>query len=138
MAVAVTLLRYFNSIKVRLKRLKDFLNNELKLFQFHKGTIKTQQGQYQHFNSIKVRLKLIRPKRSAAMRSHFNSIKVRLKQLTIMQTRWPSRFQFHKGTIKTLRSLKNFAADLLFQFHKGTIKTYVSFRIANTDAISIP
>ena len=53
-------------------------------FQFHKGTIKTQEGSgrwsdFSYFNSIKVRLKPM----SAADRARF------------------SAFQFHKGTIKT-------------------------------------
>ena len=76
---------YFNSIKVRLKLFIQLPEDEKYLFQFHKGTIKTEvtvQIACQHLN--------------------FNSIKVRLKLPT--QTS-PSdsacTFQFHKGTIKT-------------------------------------
>ena len=32
-------------------------------------------------------------------------------------------FQFHKGTIKTHRSYKDYDQYHKFQFHKGTIKT---------------
>ena len=32
-------------------------------------------------------------------------------------------FQFHKGTIKTMRQPRAINASPLFQFHKGTIKT---------------
>ena len=54
---------YFNSIKVRLKQ--PIVSTELELlkFQFHKGTIKTNNKScfilyiYNNFNSIKVRLK---------------------------------------------------------------------------------
>ena len=78
-------LSYFNSIKVRLKL---FILHSLfgyNLFQFHKGTIKTQgdtpiQRQDRNFNSIKVRLKQVDEHITGG---------VTLK------------FQFHKGTIKT-------------------------------------
>ena len=58
--------------------------NLLRLFQFHKGTIKTgfqyEVGkEYENFNSIKVQLK---PVLADPAFAHY-------------------RFQFHKGTIKT-------------------------------------
>ena len=76
----------FNSIKVRLKLKLDLDENEIKRFQFHKGTIKTFFMLSRifvdcpDFNSIKVRLK--RHERITLQRvfRHFNSIKVRLKQ----------------------------------------------------------
>ena len=34
-----------------------------------------------------------------------------------------SKFQFHKGTIKTLGTGDDATGEHLFQFHKGTIKT---------------
>ena len=53
---------YFNSIKVQLER-TDFTSyrNVLSLFQFHKGTIRTQNPRevcrkLDYFNSIKVQL----------------------------------------------------------------------------------
>ena len=55
---------YFNSIKVQLKLSHSLLPQmQLKQFQFHKGTIKTDYalGVYRagmDFNSIKVQLKL--------------------------------------------------------------------------------
>ena len=53
---------YFNSIKVRLKRMTKHYIDEIPLFQFHKGTIKTHcfvwtLSLFPDFNSIKVRLK---------------------------------------------------------------------------------
>ena len=59
-----TILRlHFNSIKVRLKQENTTINPFfLNLFQFHKGTIKTNKEMEEiasriNFNSIKVRLK---------------------------------------------------------------------------------
>ena len=59
-------LQYFNSIKVRLKpTTADTLSANGDKFQFHKGTIKTENALYPsllgeiNFNSIKVRLKHI-------------------------------------------------------------------------------
>ena len=81
---ALPLVLHFNSIKVRLKH-GGQINNRLKsIFQFHKGTIKTQPSigllsYTQNFNSIKVRLKLAHANVSSLYCS----------------------FQFHKGTIKT-------------------------------------
>ena len=54
----------FNSIKVRLKLQPDINDQFEPKFQFHKGTIKTDDdestiGRFPYFNSIKVRLKLL-------------------------------------------------------------------------------
>ena len=78
---------------------------------------------------------------------YFNSIKVQLKPKQIIKEEALTRFQFHKGTIKTggelgtpdwfpnFNSIKvqlkliNFpnAVDATsFQFHKGTIKTHLN------------
>ena len=53
----------FNSIKVRLEPLILFEKSMLSVFQFHKGTIRTQlattaNNDKIYFNSIKVRLEL--------------------------------------------------------------------------------
>ena len=75
----------FNSIKVRLEHASDFVIPELdSIFQFHKGTIRTEQGLWtneksRNFNSIKVRLELSMPL---------------VEKLFLL-------FQFHKGTIRT-------------------------------------
>ena len=58
---------YFNSIKVRLKLYTDKQENATRLFQFHKGTIKTLLIPtllmlIANFNSIKVRLKPVKSK----------------------------------------------------------------------------
>ena len=54
------------------------------VFQFHKGTIKTE-----HFADMLANL------------LYFNSIKVRLKHASLQQVGKIQAFQFHKGTIKT-------------------------------------
>ena len=78
------------------------------IFQFHKGTIKT--------NILLTLLLNI---------SNFNSIKVRLKLLALAYPYGTCRFQFHKGTIKTSLSWQERRVRQGFQFHKGTIKTVV-------------
>ena len=55
--------------------------------------------------------------------SYFNSIKVRLKHKYFEKYPSRSRFQFHKGTIKTVVFVRLVLSLFLFQFHKGTIKT---------------
>ena len=57
---------YFNSIKVRLEHTCHPHNRQIALFQFHKGTIRTQvmndEGtDVDNFNSIKVRLEPTSP-----------------------------------------------------------------------------
>ena len=76
--------------------------------------------------------------------ANFNSIKVQLKQERVLHGKNRFEFQFHKGTIKTGRTLARLSASAynfnsikvqlkhknrmeyqvyrnLFQFHKGTI-----------------
>ena len=57
----------------------------------------------------------------------FNSIKVRLKRKIHTLPGSPSRFQFHKGTIKTPKWSILGSGVTTFQFHKGTIKTSLFF-----------
>ena len=78
-------------------------------FQFHKGTIKTitpkmlEAKRRVNFNSIKVRLKHLLLRTHNRCHHHFNSIKVRLKlHFPCTTLRNCLKFQFHKGTIKTL------------------------------------
>ena len=140
-------------------------NRLIGIFQFHKGTIKTDSSySYQYysanFNSIKVRLKQKMPLCFRRMYQHFNSIKVRLKRYLEYKTGFDRvQFQFHKGTIKTTHLLLHiiyhinfnsikvrlkllllpcFRQTLLFQFHKGTIKTYASPLRWLSTYISIP
>ena len=47
-------------------------------------------------------------------------------------------FQFHKGTIKTEKSLTRCAILTIFQFHKGTIKTKPLRELLSAFPISIP
>ena len=55
---------------------------------------------------------------------YFNSIKVQLELNFAYGLPHPERgFQFHKGTIRTLRESHEKQKSVLFQFHKGTIRT---------------
>ena len=91
------------------------------IFQFHKGTIKTNC--------------LYSPE---SIQQHFNSIKVQLKPLDKNTVSPLLLFQFHKGTIKTLQSVPTNGQSQLFQFHKGTIKTTEYCITFNYLLISIP
>ncbi len=80
--------------------------SKVRLFQFHKGTIRTID---KYMNKLNL--------------TNFNSIKVRLE---LMQDELPlksSVFQFHKGTIRTSYPRMREGPYLQFQFHKGTIRT---------------
>ena len=77
-------LKYFNSIKVRLKQTTNSIFFCDMRFQFHKGTIKTKEDF-----------------REEQATKYFNSIKVRLKPHKLHCWSWMLQFQFHKGTIKT-------------------------------------
>ena len=77
------------------------------LFQFHKGTIKTCllvacKVACKDFNSIKVQLKQANTERIKQLKANFNSIKVQLKHTNLTGENTTTIFQFHKGTIKTL------------------------------------
>ena len=54
---------------------------------------------------------------------YFNSIKVQLERNIAARPASFSRFQFHKGTIRTYSALENDPKYYRFQFHKGTIRT---------------
>ena len=54
---------------------------------------------------------------------HFNSIKVRLELELRSIINALSKFQFHKGAIRTVASSTPLRADESFQFHKGAIRT---------------
>ena len=59
--------------------------NQLKRFQFHKGTIRTIHKpllilQQIYFNSIKVRLERVGAQKATVEIQYFNSIKVRLER----------------------------------------------------------
>ena len=53
----------------------------------------------------------------------FNSIKVRLRPARGSSGAGATKFQFHKGTIKTVLAHAAHGNARRFQFHKGTIKT---------------
>ena len=75
----------FNSIKVRLER-KSNKNRLKRKF---------------HFNSIKVRLEQEKAYYIEEEDWDFNSIKVRLEPIKVFYGLGRSKFQFHKGTIRT-------------------------------------
>ena len=140
---------YFNSIKVQLEHVRNLTKQIFYLFQFHKGTIRTgspgvKVRAYFYFNSIKVQLELIIYREKIKRCHHFNSIKVQLERRLANCCQFLLRFQFHKGTIRTIHLLimmflfanfnsikvqleliemRNGSLSNLFQFHKGTIRT---------------
>ena len=146
---------HFNSIKVRLKQWQlDSFTTDYLLFQFHKGTIKTNAQVMRlnallwfqfHKGTIKTQQFDFNYKSSGVFQFHkgtiktlvqiplflfwgnFNSIKVRLKQARPIVITRARQFQFHKGTIKTAVSAMPSALFVRFQFHKGTIKTLQMF-----------
>ena len=77
---------HFNSIKVRLRHAPGSGSAPGRLFQFHKGSIKTGNGSRTWGTGI----------------FNFNSIKVRLRPATGSDDTVPVGFQFHKGSIKTM------------------------------------
>ena len=92
-----------------------------KIFQFHKGSIKTQMHAVYGTNV-----------------TNFNSIKVRLRQHMCFVEDNNHVFQFHKGSIKTCGKCTIQPGVLLFQFHKGSIKTDISGPLWAKEPISIP
>ena len=97
----------FNSIKVRLKQEYEKRKRENRIFQFHKGTIKTsalKNGVFEplSFQFHKGTIKTTEHQLEKFNKENFNSIKVRLKPAaSVNPVAAPSSFQFHKGTIKT-------------------------------------
>ena len=59
-------------------------------------------GRAQNFNSIKVRLEPFVKMTDVVPYHDFNSIKVRLEPYAGKGSGFSQRFQFHKGTIRTL------------------------------------
>ena len=97
---------YFNSIKVRLERCFQLIYSPRSEFQFHKGAIRTDDAnvpavRVPNFNSIKVRLEHTLFSNLLSVQ-HFNSIKVRLELIVQHNLLINSRFQFHKGAIRTV------------------------------------
>ena len=124
-------LQNFNSIKVQLELVQAKVDSGIILtFQFHKGTIRTD-GLYLHrfhngdFNSIKVQFELHHHLKHTFTFLNFNSIKVQLERQAPQSEGFRGRFQFHKGTIRTLNSFLLPWLPIIFQFHKGTIRTFV-------------
>ena len=123
------MLCHFNSIKVRLEhKMREYSNFYAALFQFHKGTIRTNnllksKKLHVNFNSIKVRLEHNKLAVKLESNANFNSIKVRLEPKYPISSIESLKFQFHKGTIRTQSVKFQKLYFRLFQFHKGTIRT---------------
>ena len=92
------------------------------IFQFHKGTIRTDAGfgfvprfRFQfHKGTIRTSILFLH----YLIVHHFNSIKVRLELILSNFQRVLLKFQFHKGTIRTLFPL----ALLRIKFNFNSIK----------------
>ena len=75
-------------------------------FQFHKGTIRTEEGwsnayQSSPFQFHKGTIRTGLSKRAFNSSTYFNSIKVQLEHTTVLSVLVLNLFQFHKGTIRT-------------------------------------
>ena len=79
---------YFNSIKVRLERVLCRQFNQFVVFQFHKGTIRTDLSHNDVFSC-------------APFQFHKGTIRTPKSD---QRSESAARFQFHKGTIRTSRS----------------------------------
>ena len=88
----------------------------IKLFQFHKGTIRTplleKQGKINAFQFHKGTIRTLRFHRLLLKFRDFNSIKVRLERANMLSLDASIQFQFHKGTIRT-RVLSKFGREYL-------------------------
>ena len=82
--------RHFNSIKVRLKHAEQSIITVIIIFQFHKGTIKTDLS-HRHMFTAQI------------FQFHKGTIKTGGCATEIYVA---SEFQFHKGTIKTVLQFK--------------------------------
>ena len=82
------MVEYFNSIKVQLRLVFKRSYTKRVIFQFHKGTIKTEAKEdcctaEPNFNSIKVQLRLREPYKEQPNDANFNSIKVQLRPIAL-------------------------------------------------------
>ena len=134
----------FNSIKVRLEPFTACGFALKRLFQFHKGTIRTgwllvTLFIYCDFNSIKVRLEQPGCKCFFSCEINFNSIKVRLEH-TWEAVGCVPHLDFNSIKVR-LEHIGKYGDHKfnLFQFHKGTIRTD-PYRLSAfySHAISIP
>ena len=95
-----------------------------RIFQFHKGAIRTYSQSY-----------------FSLFLKNFNSIKVRLEPEGGFSASYLSVFQFHKGAIRTGGGRSPHRTNNLFQFHKGAIRTnaFINFKfiLANFNSIKV-
>ena len=112
----------FNSIKVRLE--PNRLSSELKniLFQFHKGTIRTQDAFVDYYNV-------------PAFQFHKGTIRT-FTSVTTSSAR--TTFQFHKGTIRTQANVELKKLDLNFNSIKVRLERFRSKLAGAKYVISIP
>ena len=127
----------FNTTKVRLKL--SFCKNApgVRVFQYHKGAIKTRLYRFVRFrrisfNTTKVRLKPARRAEQNPGFAGFNTTKVRLKQPL---SGWPFQVMPGFNTTKVRLKLlhKESRRHLAFQYHKGAIKTNFIKILLNID-----
>ena len=136
-------LECFNSIKVRLRPFLQSGVSQQVGFQFHKGTIKTiitknTPTSKTSFNSIKVRLRPEAEDKVCHFHSCFNSIKVRLRpEVARGRSPWWSRFNSIKVRLRLLYN-ESLTTFVKFQFHKGTIKTIKYIFNSSYFVVSIP
>ena len=97
LVLAVTLLRYFNSIKVRLEPLEDEYVTAASSFQFHKGTIRTPK--HDDYKSIFIGFQF----HKGTIRTIGSAIGAGANLL----------FQFHKGTIRTRRKSRKYLKKVI-------------------------
>ena len=82
-----------------------------------------------YFNSIKVRLEhLINEKQLVVSKFQFHKGTIRTTYHNALKT---IKHKFHKGTIRTHRERRPHHTLLIFQFHKGTIRTISTRRCAS-------
>ena len=134
---------HFNSIKVRLERASGLPDNPGSSFQFHKGAIRTwvhpiHTGVHPHFNSIKVRLERNNSEDNSGNNSDFNSIKVRLEQGGEERRGRGRGFQFHKGAIRTRKSVIFRRCNNDFNSIKVRLEHFQPIQIDALYCISIP
>ena len=165
LAHQATLLRYFNSMKVRLIHTLAPIWAAAHQFQFHEGSINTEDSEQRkrpprpfqfhegsintissfsflatrfNFNSMKVRLIRTTLTKKDLNVLYFNSMKVRLIHLCVKYARIVRIFQFHEGSINTQSSSLGTPCLLPFQFHEGSINTANHYFDSYRTHISIP
>ena len=118
----------FHKGTIKTGKIQAGINPATSEFQFHKGTIKTNtfvsvQATVRRFQFHKGTIKTVIIQYLCFANVYFNSIKVRLKRLHPLLRKYPLRnFNSIKVRLKPSCSIIPTQLATLFQFHKGTIK----------------